>query len=571
MKSSIDKMARYWANSVTFDQSTRAEVQKLLDGCNEEELIERFISPLEFGTGGMRGIMGAGINRMNRYTVRQATEGLARYIRENPSDSHAGVVIGYDSRHHSFLFAQSAAEVLAGHGIPVYLFKKLAPTPLISFEVLRQKAIAGIVITASHNPPEYNGYKVYWKNGGQIIPPEDQEIIQQVRGVADMGDISSMDFGQALKEGKIQWLTEESDAAYLNALDELALGSLEQNEKAGIIYSPLHGTGVRSVPSMLQKRGFKKFTLVAEQAEPDGNFPTVTSPNPEDPGVFEKSIALAGPDDCLIMANDPDADRLGVMVRHDKEWHRLNGNQVGVLLLDDYLKKLQASGRLPKDGALVLTNVTSPLGKKVAQAYGLQVVETLTGFKWIWAAASKMENEGTGTFVFGMEESLGYLVGHNVGDKDGVWAAMAFAELTAALQAKGQTPLDQLHVLYQQFGYHLDDLETQTLPGVEGKEKIAAMMTEFRQNPPQQIGGKRLQQIIDFQENVVITPGSSTAKPGPGLPRSNVLTFYLEDDCRVVVRPSGTEPKIKYYFNLQGANAEEVAESLQKIKKDLLI
>ncbi len=571
MEPSIEKVARYWAESEIFDQSTRTEVQKLLDDHNEKELIERFVSPLEFGTGGMRGIIAAGINRMNRYTVRQATEGLARYIKENPSDSHSGVVIGYDSRHNSFLFAQAAGEVLAGHGIPVYLFKKLAPTPLISFEVLQQKAVAGIVITASHNPPEYNGYKVYWKNGGQIIPPDDQGIIQKVRSIVDMGEITSMDFERALKQGKIQWLTEESDTRYLEILDKLALGNPAQNEKPGIIYTPLHGTGVRLVPTVLEKRGFQHVTLVAEQAEPDSNFSTVKSPNPEDPGVFEKSVALAGPDDCLIMANDPDADRLGVMVRHKKEWHRLNGNQVGVLLLDDYLKNLQAMGKLPKDGALVLTNVTSPLGKKVAHSYGLQVVETLTGFKWIWAAASKMAEEGTGTFVFGMEESLGYLVGQNVGDKDGVWAAMAFAELVAALQTEGKTPIDQLDILYQKFGYHLDDLETQTFPGVEGKEKIATMMSEFRKNPPQQIGGKRLERIIDCQDDVVITPGFSETAPGPGLPKSNVLTFCLEGDCRVVVRPSGTEPKIKYYFNLQGANPEEVKGALAQLKKDILI
>ncbi|MBF0279381.1 MAG: phospho-sugar mutase [SAR324 cluster bacterium] len=564
------EIIRYWSEASVFDETTRNEIKQLLNLQDEKELADRFSQALEFGTGGMRGIMGAGINRMNRYTVRQATEGLARYIEKNPDPAHSGVVIGYDSRHNSPQFAQAASEVLAAHGIPVFLFKSLAPTPLISYEVLQKKAIAGIMITASHNPSEYNGYKVYWKNGGQVIPPEDKGIIQEVRDVKTMEEIPDCNFEEAIRQGTIQWLTEESDHSYLETVGKMALGNSSQNEKLHVIYTPLHGTGVRLVPALLEQRGFLHLKQIGEQSKPDSDFSTVRSPNPEDSRAFEMAIAAAAPEDELILANDPDADRLGVMVRHQEEWQYLNGNQAGALLLDYYLKNLKDLNRLPHNGTYILSIVSSPLGAKIARSHGLQVIETLTGFKWIRAEALRIEQEGSGAFVFGMEESLGYLAGHHTGDKDGVWAAMAFAEMTADLKAKGETPIDRLQQIYQNHGFHLDDLENRILPGIDGNRQIEEIMNNFRQNPPLTIGGKQLLQVTDLLNDTITRIDSSAVMPGPGLPPSNVLIFELEKNTRIIVRPSGTEPKIKYYFNLSGPDQSQLKQILSRIKKDLL-
>lgn len=567
---SIKEMAHYWAESSVFDDATRQEIQALLQPYNEKELADRFAHPLEFGTGGMRGMIGAGVNRMNRYTVRQATEGLARYIKKHPDPAHSGVVIGYDSRHFSPEFAQAAGEVLAAHGISVFLFKSLAPTPLISFEVLQQKAIAGIMITASHNPKEYNGYKVYWKHGGQVIPPEDQGIIAEVRQVVNMEEIPEYSFADALQQGTIQWLTEDSDQHYLKTLEQLALGQTSQNEALRVIYTPLHGTGVRSVPPLLERRGFKQLQQIAAQTMPDGDFSTVPSPNPEDARVFEMALAASSSEDDVILTNDPDADRLGVMVQHAGQWHQLTGNQIGALLLDHYLTRLKHSGQLPSNGVFILSIVSSPFATKIAQFHGLRVIETLTGFKWIRAEALRIQQEGSGSFVFGMEESLGYLAGNHTGDKDGVWAAMAFAELAAALKAENQTPWDRLQALYQQFGFHLDDLENRTLPGLDGQAQIQNILRNFRQNPPSQFGGKSLLRMVDLFENTITDLHTSQKTKGPGLPQSNVLIFELEDEVRVIVRPSGTEPKIKYYFNLCGSDETILKENLHQIKQDIL-
>ena len=567
---SFIEIARYWAHSSFFDRATRQEVRSLLDQQDEKELADRFSNPLEFGTAGMRGIMAAGVNRMNRYTVRQATEGLACYLEKQADPVHAGVVIGYDSRHNSAEFARAASEVLAAHGIPVFLFQEMAPTPMVSFEVIQQKAMAGIVITASHNPADYNGYKVYWKNGGQIIPPVDEGIIAEVRKVTDLTSIAEISIEKAIERGIIRILTEDSDDRYLEALENQALGDPAKNGRLGVIYTSLHGTGIRSVPPLLRRRGFRQLKLVEAQCKPDSDFSTVRSPNPEDARVFELAIAAATPEYELILTNDPDADRLGVMVRHNTKWRHLNGNQVGAILLDYWLSRLRVMKKLPRDGVFIQSNVSSPLGAKIARAYGLTVVETLTGFKWMRAEASRIEKEGTGTFVFAMEESLGYLAGNHCGDKDGVWAALAFAEMTAYLKARALTPLDRLQQLHQQFGIHLDDLENRTLPGIDGRRKIEAIMQGFRQHPPSVIGGIRLLRITDLLQNVVIRPGSSETLPGPNLPVSDVLVFQLEDEARVIVRPSGTEPKIKYYFNLCGADEPTLQKRLDGLKNDLL-
>ncbi len=563
-------LAQHWAHDPFFDEDTRLQAQRLLAEPHADEREDCFGAALEFGTGGLRGLMGVGTNRMNRYTVMQATEGLARYLESHPDPAAQGVVIGYDSRNRSQEFAETAAEVLAAHQIPVYLFREIAPTPQVSFELLQRNAQSALILTASHNPPDYNGYKVYWKNGGQIVPPEDQAIIAQVREVTDFSAIPSISLVEAEAQGLLEWIEAEADEAYYQRVAELSVGNPEDNRDCGVLYTPLHGTGGRLVPGLLKRRGFEQAHEVAEQMVPDGNFSTVPSPNPEDPKAFERAMAQADLDDRLILCNDPDADRLGVMVRDaTQNWIRLNGNQIGVLLLDHTLATLQQARKLPEDGVFVVSIVSSPLAKAVAAHYGLRTLEVLTGFKWIRAVAEQLELNGDGTFVFGMEESHGYLMGTHSGDKDGIWAAMAFAEMTATLAAQGLTPVEKLGQLEQQFGFHLDDQATQTLPGLEGKKQIASIIQQLREQPPQQLAGLKVQSVADLLSNEVHDLESGSTQPGQGLPASNVLILNLESDTRVIVRPSGTEPKIKYYFNLKDSDAAQLAPRFQALKQDL--
>lgn len=570
MDSAILDKAKNWAESEYFDQETRQEVQALLDANNEEEINDRFGASLEFGTGGMRGLMGVGINRMNTYTVRQATEGLARYIAKNQDPNHSGVVIGYDSRNNAFEFAQTASEVLTAHGIKVYLYKSLVPTPQVSFEVIARKAMAGIIITASHNPKEYNGYKVYWKHGGQVVPPDDKAIIAEVRNVATFEEIKSMPLNDALRQNMVVWLGDESDEAYLKAVKPLGLGTPEINKKLGIVYTPLHGTGGRLVPKILKQHDFERISLVPEQAKPDGNFSTLRSPNPEDEKALEMALAMVTDDDDLIMANDPDADRLGVMVRDGQKWVRLNGNQIGVLLLDFHLQAHKESETLPKNPYFIMSLVSTPMAVKIAVENGLSVTETLTGFKWIFAEAIKLQESGEGSFFFGMEESHGFLTGTHTGDKDGIWAAMAFAEMAADCKAKGQSVVQRLNNLYQRYGYFLDDLATKTYPGLQGMEKIKSMLNEYRNNPPANIAGMVLHKVTDLQNQTITRADGTTTGLMSALPPANVIIFELEGGNRVIVRPSGTEPKIKFYFNLQGGTPEELEEKMQAVKAQML-
>ena len=566
--SNVREIAQYWAESNCFDETTREEAKLLLETAREEELVDRFGTTLEFGTGGLRGEMGVGLNRMNRYTVMQATEGLARYIEKRQETDASGVVIGFDSRNNSEVFAHAAAEVLAKHGIPVYLFRDIVPTPMVSYALLQKKAVAAIILTASHNPPEYNGYKVYWKHGGQIIPPDDEMIIDEVRSVDDIAEIPQMDFEDALQQGRIEWIEDDIDLEYLENLLPLSFGKPSQNEQLGVIYTPLHGTGGRLVPRLLKERGFTNVHCVASQMVPDGNFSTVVSPNPEDAAAYELPLAEAQAEHQLILANDPDADRLGVMVRNNQqEWVRLNGNQIGALLLDFVLGVLQESGKLPENSLYIGSIVTSPLGKRIAEHYGLAVKEVLTGFKWIWSVALQAESEGQ-KFLFGMEESHGYLMGNHTGDKDGVWAAMAFAEMVASLKAQGSSPIQRLEELYQQYGFHLDSLHNRNFRGLEGKQQMEVTLSQLRENPPERLAGLKVERIIDLLTDQVRIPGSPEIQVGPGLPRSNVIILELEQNARVIVRPSGTEPKVKYYFNLSGER-KELQERLAQLKASL--
>ncbi|MEC8284612.1 MAG: phospho-sugar mutase [SAR324 cluster bacterium] len=566
--SNVREIAQYWAETNCFDETTREEAKLLLETATEEELVDRFGTTLEFGTGGLRGVMGVGLNRMNRYTVMQATEGLARYIEKRQETDASGVVIGFDSRNNSEVFAHAAAEVLAKHGIRVYLFRDIVPTPVVSYALLQKKAVAAIILTASHNPPEYNGYKVYWKHGGQIIPPDDEMIIDEVRSVDDIAEIPQMDFEEALQQGRIEWIEDDIDPEYLEKLLPLSFGKPSQNEQLGVVYTPLHGTGGRLVPRLLKERGFTNVHCVASQMVPDGNFSTVLSPNPEDAAAYELPIAEAQVEHQLILANDPDADRLGVMVRNNQqEWVRLNGNQIGALLLDFVLGVLQESGKLPENGLYIGSIVTSPLGKRIAEHYGLAVKEVLTGFKWIWSVALQAESKGQ-KFLFGMEESHGYLMGNHTGDKDGVWAAMAFAEMVASLKAQSSGPIQRLEELYQHYGFHLDSLHNRNFLGLEGKQQMELTLSQLRENPPERLAGLKVQRIIDLLTDQERIPGNPEIQVGPGLPRSNVIILQLEQNARVIVRPSGTEPKVKYYFNLNGER-EDMKEQLAQLKASL--
>ncbi|HIO82588.1 MAG TPA: phospho-sugar mutase [Deltaproteobacteria bacterium] len=566
----ILETVNFWAKNPYFDPKTRAEAKMLLADDKEIEREDSFGSLLEFGTGGLRGIMGVGTNRINRYTIQMATEGVARIIEGKKNESSAkGVVIGYDSRHRSFEFAQVSSEVLAAHGIPVYLFREIAPTPLVSCELLRRNAIAGIIITASHNPPEYNGYKVYWENGGLIVPPEDGQIIEEVRNITRIDAIPTIAFEKALQEGKVEWIDNEADEYYLQTVRKLSLGDRENNKNLGVVFTPLHGTGGRLVPELLRQQGFENVKVVAEQMLPDGDFSTVASPNPEEIKSFEMAQSSASAGDELILANDPDADRLGVMVRDaEKKWHWLSGNQIGVLILDFILSALKQQNRLPEKGVVITTVVTSPLVSKMARENGLHVIEVLTGFKWIRQAALRFEKEQGGKFILGMEESHGFLMGSHSGDKDGIWASMAFAEMAAALKQMKLTPIDRLNQIYQQYGMHLDALRAQTFKGAKGMAKIQQIMRELRNSPPNTVAGQAVVKITDYLENKIIY--ANETRPGPGLPQSNVISLEMADNSRIIARPSGTEPKIKYYFNLYGKDSEQLQDRLAAIQADFI-
>ena len=567
--------AKFWSENPCFDIETQKEAKKLLKDQNRDLCKDSFGSILEFGTGGLRGIMGVGTNRVNRYTIQTATEGLARIIMKNNfgPDSRKEVIIGYDTRHRSLEFAKVASEVLAGHEIPVFLFAEPSPTPLVSCEILRRNAAAGIIITASHNPPEYNGYKVYWKNGGQIVPPLEGQIINQIRNLKRIEEIPVIPFEKALKDMKIEWIHKDADEYYLNTVSNLSLGNSENNKKLGVVFTPLHGTGGRLVPELLKRNCFEKVKTIEEQMIPDGEFSTLSSPNPEDVTAFKMAVSQASDKDDLILANDPDADRLGVMIRDsEKKWRWLTGNQIGVLILDYILSNLSKKNLLPKNGVIFTTVVTSPLVSKMAEEYGLKVVEVLTGFKWIRQAALKYEKDHDSKFVFGMEESHGYLMGNHSGDKDGIWASLVFAEMVASHKVNNLTALDRLNQIYQHHGTYLDVLETRTFSGTEGIEKIQQLMKNLRDSPPETVAGNSVVRITDFLHNTItFTDKTSTAMIGPGLPPSNVISIELEDSTRIIARPSGTEPKIKYYFNLCGKDSLMLEKKLDAIQQDFLI
>ncbi|MDY3919268.1 MAG: phospho-sugar mutase [Candidatus Limivivens sp.] len=547
-----------WLSNPYFDEATKAELRKIAD--DENEIKERFYAELEFGTAGLRGVIGAGINRMNVYTVRKATQGLANYIASvNAKDR--GVAIAYDSRRMSPEFADEAALCLAANGIKAYVFESLRPTPELSYAVRTLKCIAGINITASHNPPEYNGYKVYWEDGAQITPPHDTGIMAEVKKVTDFNTVLTMDKEEAVKAGLYQVIGKEIDDTYMEALKSQVIhwdSIQEVGKDLKVVYSPLHGTGNIPARRVLKEIGFENVQVVKEQELPDGEFPTVSYPNPEAEEAFTLGLKLAKEIDAdLVLATDPDADRLGVRVKDKNgEYHTLTGNMSGCLLEEYELSQRQATKGLPEDGAVISTIVTTNMAAAIAKAYNMKFIEVLTGFKFIGQQILGFETSGKGTYEFGFEESYGCLIGTHARDKDAIVATMALCEAAAYYKTQGKTLWDAMIDMYEKYGYYKDDIKSITLKGIEGLEKIQSILETLRNNPPAEIGGYKVTSARDYKKDTIknMETGEVTST---GLPSSNVLYYDLTDDAWLCVRPSGTEPKVKFYYGVKGTSLED--------------
>ena len=550
-----------WVNSDFFDEKTKAELQSIAG--NENEIKERFFSELEFGTAGLRGVIGAGTNRMNIYVVARATQGLANYILSKNGQDR-GVAIAFDCRHFSPEFADIAARVLAANGIKSYRFESLRPTPELSFAVRYLGCIAGINVTASHNPPEYNGYKVYWEDGAQITPPNDIGIMLEVRklGIEDSKIIS---LEEAKEKGLYNIIGKEVDDAYIEELKKLVIhkDTIEKFAKdIKIVYSPLHGTGNIPARRILAELGFENVYVVKEQELPDGDFPTVDYPNPEAKEAFKLALDLAKEKDAdLVLATDPDADRLGVYVKDTKtgEYMCLTGNMSGSLLAEYELSQIQATRGIPKDGRLIKTIVTTNMAACIADHYGVKMEECLTGFKFIGQKMLSYEHSGVGTFLFGFEESYGCLIGTHARDKDAIVATMALCEAATYYRSLGKTLWDAMIDMYDRYGYWIDDITTITMKGVDGVEKIKSIMSMLRKNSPKQIGDYEVIAVRDYDTDIVRNLKTGAETP-TFLPKSNVLYFELTNDTWLCVRPSGTEPKIKFYFGVKGSSLENAKE-----------
>lgn len=562
-----------WLEDTYFDEETKNELRSIAD--NEKEIQERFYKELEFGTGGLRGIIGAGTNRMNKYTVRKATQGLANYILAHKEyDNKKGVAIAYDSRRFSKEFAQEAALVLNGNGIKTYLFKELAPTPELSFAVRHLDCIAGIVITASHNPPEYNGYKVYWSDGAQVPSPYDEEIIKEVQKVTDFSQVKVKDKSEAEKEGLFNIIDEEIHDAYVEAVKAQSInGDIIKKlaDNFTIVYTPLHGTGNKPVRRVLKELGFKNVIVVPEQEKPDPDFSTVSYPNPEDPKAFELAIKLAKENNAdIIIGTDPDADRVGVLVRDENgEYNVLTGNMTGVLLAEYLLSAKKSKGTLPDNGIIIKTIVSTKMADAVAKAYNVALMEVLTGFKFIGEKIKEFEKTGEYEYLFGFEESYGSLVGTYARDKDAVVASMLACELAAVYKDKGMTLYEGLQELYKKYGYYKESLKSITLEGIEGQEKIQSLLASVRNNPPSEIAGMKVLEIRDYKEQVAKNLLTSETRKIV-LPKSNILYFVLENEAWFCIRPSGTEPKVKIYFGVKGSSEEDANKKLDQLVNDIM-
>lgn len=568
-----DYLKRYeeWCSNPYFDEGTKAELKAIAE--DDGEIKERFYKDLEFGTAGLRGIIGAGTNRMNIYTVRKATQGLANYIIKNGAKDR-GVAIAYDSRRMSPEFAQEAALCLAANGIRAYIFESLRPTPELSFAVRELSCIAGINITASHNPPEYNGYKVYWEDGAQITPPHDKGIMDEVLAVVDYTTMKTMEKDAAVAADLYEVIGQAIDDAYIAKLKEQvlhqdAIDAVGKDLK--IVYSPLHGTGNIPARRVLKELGFENVYVVKEQELPDGEFPTVSYPNPEADEAFELGLSLAKEIDAdLVLATDPDADRLGVRVK-DKDgiYHNLTGNMSGCLLADYEIGQRKELKGLPEEGYLIKTIVTSNLADAIAKGYGIGLIEVLTGFKYIGQQILGFETSGKGEYLFGFEESYGCLIGTHARDKDAIVATMALCEAAAYYKTKDMTLWDAMIAMYEKYGYYKDDVQALTMKGIEGLEKIQNIMQTLRDNPPAEIGSYKVLKARDYQKDTIkdLTTGEVT---GTGLPKSNVLYYELTDDAWLCVRPSGTEPKVKFYYGIKGTSLKDADEKSEELGKEVL-
>ena len=548
-----------WLSNPYFDADTKAELEGIKD--DDNEIKERFYMDLEFGTAGLRGIIGAGTNRMNIYTVRKATQGLANYIIKNKS-AEKGVAIAFDSRRMSPEFADEAALCLAANGIKAYVFESLRPTPELSYAVRKLSCIAGINITASHNPPEYNGYKVYWEDGAQITPPHDKGIMDEVKAVEDYTTMKTMSLDAAKEAGLYESIGAAIDDAYIAELKKQvkhqdAIDAAAKDLK--IVYTPLHGTGNIPARRILKELGFENVYVVKEQELPDGEFPTVSYPNPEAAEAFELGLKLAKEVDAdIVLATDPDADRLGVRVKDKNgEYHTLTGNMSGCLLADYEIgQKKELDGGLPEDGKFIKTIVTTNMADAIAKYYDVELIECLTGFKFIGQQILGFETSGKGEYLFGFEESYGCLIGTHARDKDAIVATMALCEAAAYYKTKGMNLWDAMIALYDRYGYYKDDIQSITLKGIEGLAKIQEILETLRKDPPAEIAGYKVLKARDYKADT-IKDMETGAVTGTGLPSSNVLYYDLTDDAWLCVRPSGTEPKVKFYYGVKGTSLED--------------
>ena len=561
-----------WLENPYFDEATKEELRAIAG--DENEIKERFYMDLEFGTAGLRGIIGAGINRMNIYTVRRATQGLANYIIKQ-GGAAKGVAIAFDSRHMSSEFAEEAALTLAANGIKAYRFETLRPTPELSFAVRELGCIAGINITASHNPPEYNGYKVYWEDGAQFTPPHDKGVTEEVMAITDLSTVKTMGAEEAKAKGLYEIIGAAIDDKYIAQVKAQVVnqGAIDRmQDQITIVYTPLHGTGNIPARRVMKELGFTHVYVVPQQELPDGDFPTVSYPNPEAKEAFELGLALAKEKNAdLVLATDPDADRLGVYVKDTKsgEYIPLTGNMSGSLLCEYVLSQKQANGKIPADGQVVKSIVTTNLVDAVAKNYGTELIEVLTGFKWIGKQVLKNEQEGKGTYLFGMEESYGCLIGTYARDKDAISATAALCEAAAYYKEKGMTLWDAMVEMYEKYGYYKDEVKSIGLKGIEGLAKIQEIMEYFRAHTPSDFAGHKVLAVRDYKADTVKDLATGEVKP-TGLPSSNVLYYELEDNAWLCVRPSGTEPKIKFYYGVKGTSLEDAAVKSEKVGESVM-
>ena len=561
-----------WLTNPYFDAETKEEL-KGIEG-NEKEIEDRFYMDLEFGTAGLRGVIGAGTNRMNVYTVRKATQGLANYISKVGAQAK-GVAIAYDSRRMSPEFADEAALCLAANGIKAYVFESLRPTPELSYAVRKLGCTAGINITASHNPPEYNGYKVYWEDGAQITPPHDSGIMDEVKKVIDYASVKTMGKEEAKAAGLYQVIGADIDDPYMAELKKLILHQDaidEEGKNLKIIYTPLHGTGNIPVRRVLKELGFENVYVVPQQELPDGNFPTVSYPNPEAAEAFALGLEMAKEKDAdLVLATDPDADRLGVYVKDQKtgEYHSLTGNMSGCLIGAYEISQRKALHGLPADGGFVKSIVSTNLADAIAADYGVKLYEVLTGFKFIGQKMLEFETKGNGTYLFGMEESYGCLPGTYCRDKDAVAASMVLCEAAAYYRTQGKTLWDAMLDLYEKYGYYKDEVKSITLKGIEGLEKIQTIMNTLRENTPAQIGEHKVLLARDYKKDTITDMETGNVTP-TGLPSSNVLYYELPDHAWVCFRPSGTEPKLKFYYGVKADSMEQADAKAEELGKAVM-